>query len=1027
MFIFWIALCSLQFHIVSGLGLGLSFSTIEHYKTILDTFENKHIFTQLQYSEKCFYDQDTNVIGTLNFVNYHQFQRQPYVANGYIGARVPNLGQGFAYDLLSDSLDANEEDLKNGWPQFNKRFAGAFVAGFYNLQQKTTATNFPWLEQYGYDSTISAIPQWSSLHVTSEDGTFVLDPSLSSNNWGAISDYSQIVSFGDGIVSTEFTWMNFLRLRLNVTANKKHINVGSVSLEVYNPTEQPTEITVTDVLDFETSNNCKIHSFGSVRDGIFMVFSPINVNGVFGAITSRLIGPDSVTASNVDASSQLKVTNELKLKINSKETILVHKIVGIVTTDLNPDKYKLADDVLAASTFAAYAKDPQKLQDDHHKAWEDCLGNSLDVTFPDDALLTLAARSSIYQLHSNARANAKGLTSALGVAGLSSDSYGGQVFWDTDLWILSGILSFNPEISKSLLDYRKYTRNQAILNILSPSNPFTYSEGAIYPWTSGRYGNCTASGPCFDYEYHINAAIAYSALNLYLNGAVGEDFLKEDIFPIVNDAAKFYSSYVYFNETLKKYTSHNLTDPDEFANHINNGAYTNVAISNTVQWAALIADHIGVEVPEIYRQIPGNMHIPTSPDNSQIVLEYSGMPYFAAIKQADVVMMTYPLQHDYPSTEDAQINLDYYAMKQVNTGPAMTYPIFSIVASAILDSGCSSESYLMKSVQPYLRAPFAQFLEQNHDNFAANGGTNPAFPFLTAHGGFLQAIIQGILGLRFTYEILGGKMERFLELNAHALSIIPNGIVIPEIHYMNQTLKIELRHNNLTVRNNGPNKYLASESHGLNIRVTTQDNTIQRIYLTKNQSASFIIPSRKKLNPTSLTECGSAWFTNINLGLPGDVTLLMHDGSNSTRWQAARASTTKLLIDLKQKKSLREGVINWGTLPPKRLRIHGENDANALNPKLSLEVLTKLYFEEESEKGKLPQRDVFDKILDIPVEISAPFNLTDYMMVKPASAQNITKFEFSPEITTRFVLVEIEGIHDVDVDGGAEIYSIDFF
>lgn len=84
--------------------------------------------------------------------------------------------------------------------------------------------------------------------------------------------------------------------------------------------------------------------------------------------------------------------------------------------------------------------------------------------------------------------------------------------------------------------------------------------------------------------------------------------------------------------------------------------------------------------------------------------------------------------------------------------------------------GCASYSYFLQSAQPYSRAPYYQcvpfslpsirhrltdfdffdrrFSEQSNDVYATNGGTNPAYTFLTGHGGFLQTLTHGFTGYR---------------------------------------------------------------------------------------------------------------------------------------------------------------------------------------------------------------------------------------------------------------------------------------
>lgn len=61
-----------------------------------------------------------------------------------------------------------------------------------------------------------------------------------------------------------------------------------------------------------------------------------------------------------------------------------------------------------------------------------------------------------------------------------------------------------------------------------------------------------------------------------------------------------------------------------------------------------------------------------------------------------------------------------------------------ILAAELSPIGCASYTYFLQGIQPYSRAPFYQFSEQQTDEWADNGGTNPAFTFLTGAGGYLQ-------------------------------------------------------------------------------------------------------------------------------------------------------------------------------------------------------------------------------------------------------------------------------------------------
>ncbi|OBA22226.1 hypothetical protein METBIDRAFT_39797 [Metschnikowia bicuspidata var. bicuspidata NRRL YB-4993] len=1002
---------------------------ISSLKQLADLARNKEIFSTSLFSEHAFFDQTNNVLGTLDFVENHSFQTQPYVANGYFGARIPNLGHGFAYDLLLCNSSAQNEALNNGWPLFSKRFAGAFAAGFFDSQENTVGQNFPWLYQYGWDSVISAIPQWTFLSIAA--GKYVLDPMNPAETWGYISNYVQNLSLENGAVSTLFTWLNKLHLEYEIVASKHDINLGTVSLVVRNPSDEAIFITVNDTISFETSKRCDFFSSKIDEEGIQMVVTPKGVNDVYGAIHSRLYLEGGQAQYTRSTTNKYKVFQAINTMILPGESLRFRKLVGIYTTDLDPEIYKLSEDVSLAAKRTALVSNVDTCHHLHNEAWLSSLGHSFLIEFPDSPLLTMASKASVYHINANMREGAIGLTSALSVSGLSSDSYGGQVFWDTDLWILMGILPFNPLVSKSLLSYRIQNHKQAIENVMSESRSKESFKGAIYPWTSGRFGNCTATGPCFDYEYHVNAAIAYSAIQLYLSGLVGEDYLEFVVYPIVYDAAIFFSTFVEFDDNLSQYVTKNLTDPDEFAEFIDNGAYTNAAISFIIRWAIMIAKHLGKSVPSIFEHMVDLIHVPYSPDDDKLVLEYSGMNSSIEVKQADVIMMTYPLENELITDEVAYHNLIYYANKQVSTGPAMTFLIFSIVSSRILEAGCSSESYLLKSIEPFLRGPFAQFLEQSDDNYVLNGGTHPAFPFLTAHGGFLQTILMGILGMKFSYELDGDRILRVLSFKARNLSLFPQGVTFGEVRYLNSSLSISLVDSILTVKNNGPIQ--GTLSLGSNIKVISNSfpGSQEMKVLEEFGTVSFSVPSRKKADSRSLTECGLSLFINLGAGRRGDVVDLMHDGDNSTFWQAESSEETEVLINFKRSTTVKKGFINWGDLPARKLEIYIHDFENRQEKSLNMNLQKpkeqnfQLW---RSVQLKNLDNDVgeFQKVFESDVKITEPFDPQEYIRVRPVRSQNVTEFEFPFPVRCTHILIKFSDSHEKN-PFGAKIFDINFF
>jgi trehalose/maltose hydrolase-like predicted phosphorylase len=124
----------------------------------------------------------------------------------------------------------------------------------------------------------------------------------------------------------------------------------------------------------------------------------------------------------------------------------------------------------------------------------------------------------------------------------------------------------HPEAARQIANYRVQKFPQAQLNILEA---FTSSQintgkfttgGAVFPWTSGRFGNCTGTGPCFDYEYHINGDIGLELFNYYVVSG-DTKFFQSQLFPIYDAIAYFYSELLTFNKTSGLYSLLNATDP----------------------------------------------------------------------------------------------------------------------------------------------------------------------------------------------------------------------------------------------------------------------------------------------------------------------------------------------------------------------------------------------------------------------------------------------------------------------------------
>ena len=145
------------------------------------------------------------------------------------------------------------------------------------------------------------------------------------------------------------------------------------------------------------------------------------------------------------------------------------------------------------------------------------------------------------------------------------------------------------------------------------------------------------------------------------------------------------------------------------------------------------------------------------------------------VKQADVVLLTYPWEFPQPAEVDRS-NLDYYTPRYDPDGPAMTDSVSSIVA-AQLGGDCSAWTYTLRSLDPFVTAPYEQFTE-------ARSGEG-VFTFLTGEGGFLQEFLYGYPGLRWR--------EDRLRLDPMLPPQLASGLRVTGLRWQGRVLDLALR------------------------------------------------------------------------------------------------------------------------------------------------------------------------------------------------------------------------------------------
>jgi trehalose/maltose hydrolase-like predicted phosphorylase len=412
---------------------------------------------------------------------------------------------------------------------------------------------------------------------------------------------------------------------------------------------------------------------------------------------------------------------KFKKKLSAGTTYHFSVVGSTLTSAHNDDPLNEAERL----TIFATLEGSRKLIAFHEKAWDELWKS--DIIIEGDDSTQRDVRLMLYHLYSFAR---EGTAYSLSPMGLSGLGYNGHTFWDTEIWMYPALLLLQPKIAASLMEYRFQRLPAARQNAASHGY-----KGAMFPWESAASGNeetpvWALSGP---FEHHITADIGIAAWNYY---CVTQDrnWLREKGYPLLQATADFWASRVQRNGP-GHYDIDNVVAADEWAENVDNNAFTNAAARANLQYATDAARLLGITPDPDWMTVHDNIPILHFPDGTtREHAAYNG----EKIKQADVNLLAYPLKE--VSTPAAiRKDLDYYEPR-VGEGPAMTHAIFSILYERL---GLPEKAYrdFKEGYTPNLRPPFGVMAE-------TATGNNPYFA--TGAGGMLQAMLNGFGGLEIT-------------------------------------------------------------------------------------------------------------------------------------------------------------------------------------------------------------------------------------------------------------------------------------
>ncbi len=410
---------------------------------------------------------------------------------------------------------------------------------------------------------------------------------------------------------------------------------------------------------------------------------------------------------------------KFKKDLRAGETYRFALVGTVISSVHNQDPHNEAERL----TLYARLEGMERLRTSHLERWEEIWTS--DIRIEGDLDSQKAVRSALYHLYSFTRAGTAYSLSPMGLSGLG---YNGHVFWDTELWMYPPLLVLQPEMARSLLEYR-FERLDA-----ARENAFAHGfKGAMFPWESAEDGSedtpvWALTGP---FQQHISATVGW-AFWKYFEVTNDTEWLRTRGYPVLEAVADFWSSRVE-RSGPGQYEINNVIGANEWEENIDNNAFTNGMVKTVLEYASKAAERLQLTPDPDWRHVASNIPILKFADGTtRENATYNG----AMIKQADVNLLSYPLK----VISDAgaiRKDLDYYEPRLSPDGPAMGRGILSVLYARL---GHSDQSYDMfqKSYLPNELPPFGVLAE-------TAGGTNPYFA--TGAGGMLQAVLFGIGGL----------------------------------------------------------------------------------------------------------------------------------------------------------------------------------------------------------------------------------------------------------------------------------------
>lgn len=694
----------------------------------------------------------------------------------YTGKCEAIFTQGNGYLGLRNSLEERYVDTVRGM----------FITGTFNKASKEEATELP---------NVSDIV---NMEIELNGERF----SMTEDN---LKEYSRTLNLYTGETCRNVLWEgkngDVVQLSFHRFVSYKNVHVIGAYVEI-KPVNCDVKATVVSGINAQVTNNGAQHltevskrafdekylHMGMVTTESEVAIAVSTVHDVF------LDGEKTEETAYKIVDDRRKIHAKIQLDIPKGETARVEKISTVHSSrDLEytgsgkePDKETVYANGLE-NLKEAECKEYRTLLQESREVWE-AIWKKQDIVIDsreDDA--QVAVRFALYHLQIMVRKEDNRV--GIGAKALSGEGYKGHSFWDTETFIFPYFQMTEPEVARTLLEFRykglygarKKAKENGYKGAMYPWEAAWISDGEVTPYVIGVNVHTGEPMICLTgvIEQHITSDIIF-ALWQYYTATGDQDFMDRYGYEMIIETARFWNSRLEWIEENGRYEIRDVIGPDEYKEHVDNNAYTNYMAHANMRLAVQVIGLICGERKDLYGKMQKLMqeegtsleqleielkdkleklYLPQPDEKTGIIPQFDG--YFGlkeidlsaykkasvvgtiyndysfedvqnmqAGKQADIVELLYQME-DITTPENKAENYVYYEARTLHDS-SLSKAIHSITAC---DLGMDKEAYDM-----FMSAAFTDLGQEMKSSDAGIHSANM--------GGVWQDVVMGFGGVR---------------------------------------------------------------------------------------------------------------------------------------------------------------------------------------------------------------------------------------------------------------------------------------